>query len=94
MASRHLTPREKALIATRAPIKERLAAAFEGKRELTYWEVANAVFPQEEYPRSWQRPSQGGPPGCYMTLTRALKRYGYVIDENAAGWRVVRRARA
>lgn len=87
------TPAEKAILKRRRPIKERLAAAFVGKREMTYWEVADAVFPQEEYPRSWNRPAQGGPPGCYMALTQALARYGYILDESAGGRRVVRRPR-
>lgn len=93
MPKHRLTPAEKAILSRRRPIKERLTAAFNGKNKLAYWQVAEAVFPQEEYPRSWRRPTQGGPPGCYMALTKALNRYGYIIDESSTAQRTVRRPR-
>lgn len=80
MPKHHVSKAEKAILKKRPPIKERLAAAFEGEVELKYWDVANRVFPQEDYPRSWRRPMHGGPPGCYMALSVALTRYGYRRD--------------
>lgn len=72
------------------PIQERIAAALEaGITE--YYGVAHAVFPQERYPRAWRCCSHGGPPGCFMALSAALRRGGYVWFTDKYGNRIISR---
>lgn len=60
----------------KTPIIERIRAAFEpGEVKLKYHELAYRVFPPDQYPRSWNYSSNGGPPGCYMALSAALRRH-------------------
>lgn len=69
-------------------IKDRIIAAL--KRNggpMTYHALARAVFPSDEYPRSWNRPNRGGPPGCYMALSRAIREHGFY--EKSSGYGVV-----
>ena len=56
------------------PIKERIVAALNPTGTLNYRNLANEVFPAEDYPNAWNYSSNGGPPGCYMALSSALRR--------------------
>lgn len=53
------------------PIKDRIVAALREheEQEMTYFELAKLVFPDH---KSWKYQGNGGPPGCYMSLTRAI----------------------
>lgn len=63
------------------PIRERILSALESNGgRMQYWHLAKAVFPQDQYPRAWGSPNRGGPPGCYMALSRAIDRHGFRID--------------
>ena len=74
------------------PIAERIAEAFRGgEAQLPYYEVARRVFPENDFPRAWRYSSNGGPPGCFMALTRALNRIGFEIQYRRDGSRMVRR---
>ena len=60
------------------PIKERIKDALrEHGGRMRYSDLAIAVFPEEEFPRAWNYSSNGGPPGCYMALSAAIKRHGF-----------------
>lgn len=53
-------------------IRERIRAALaDGPR--TFFEVAIDVFPAEHFPRAFEYQANGGPPGCYMALSRATR---------------------
>lgn len=59
------------------PIVQRLCEAFgPDDFELSYGDLAVRVFPPDDYPRSWRNATQGGPPGCYIALSAAIRRYG------------------
>lgn len=69
-------------------IQARIEAAFVSG--IDYRNLAHKVFPIEEYPRSWRYKSGGGPPGCFMALTAALRRLGYItITHERSGRRLV-----
>lgn len=54
---------------------------------MSYFDLAVALWPDRS---SWNYSSNGGPPGCYMTLSAALRRGGfYVSGESGAGNRTV-----
>lgn len=59
-----------------APLVERIEQAL-GGRPMTYHELAVHLFPDR---KSWRRQSGGGPPGCYMALSAALRRGGYYVE--------------
>lgn len=64
------------------PIKERIRNAIlrHGKGGfIVYHELAEHVFPKDEYPRAWNYPTRGGPPGCYMVLSKAIREHGFYI---------------
>jgi hypothetical protein len=61
-------------------IKDRIIAALREHGEcgfLPYHALAEHVFPRKEYPRAWNYPTRGGPPGCYMVLSRAIREHGF-----------------
>lgn len=75
---------------TPAPIADRIDAAFAfarkvGRRTLTYAELAGQVFPAALYPRAWRNSTGGGPPGCYMALSAALRRHGFRVETRGPG---------
>ncbi|RBO54081.1 hypothetical protein DSD19_06365 [Rhodovulum sp. BSW8] len=45
-----------------------------GKTE--YHALARQVFPGDITPRAWRYSSHGGPPGCYMALSKAIREMG------------------
>lgn len=56
-------------------LPERIDDALNG-RPMKYYDLAKALYPG---PRSWQYQSNGGPPGCFMSLTAGLKRGGFYV---------------
>lgn len=70
----------------RQPIRERIHAALvEAGGKLAYDRLAYKVFPPNDYPRAWNYSVNGGPPGCYMALTAALRRHGFCCYYNGPG---------
>lgn len=64
----------------RQPIKDRIIKAInEAGGEISYYRLARVVFPQDQYPHAFAYPNRGGPPGCYMALSRAIARHGFSI---------------
>ena len=49
---------------------------------LSYHELALRVFPDRD---SWKYSRNGGPPGCYMTLSSALRRGGFMVSSTKRG---------
>jgi hypothetical protein len=47
---------------------------------IQYYDLARHVFPKADYPRAWGYPTRGGPPGCYMSLSRAIREHGFYIS--------------
>lgn len=43
---------------------------------MPYDDLARVVFPPEAYPNAFRHARGGGPPGCFMALSRALRRMG------------------
>jgi len=72
-----------------APIKDRIIAAIQANGgAIGYYDLAHAVFPRDQYPRAFSYPTKGGPPGCYMALSRAIDRHGFCLrfsSEKGAG---------
>lgn len=65
------------------PIKRRIIDALNDHGEggfLPYHELAHLVFPRDAYPRAFQYPTKGGPPGCYMVLSRAIREHEFSIS--------------
>jgi hypothetical protein len=68
-----------------APIRDRIADAIKSAGgRIQYYHLARAVFPEDQYPRAWAYPTKGGPPGCYMALSSAIRRYGFSVDYHDA----------
>lgn len=62
-------------------IKDRISAALRAAGgTMKYHRLAEKVFPQDDYPNAWNYPTKGGPPGCYMVLSRAIREHGFSID--------------
>lgn len=69
----------------RYPIKDRIIAAIKAAGgRIQYYHLARAVFPESDYPDAWGYPTKGGPPGCYMALSSAIRRHGFVVDYDGA----------
>jgi len=62
-------------------IKDRIRAALSNGR-LSYFELAYQVFPQDDYPKAFRYQANGGPPGCYMALSKALREMGEEISDH------------
>lgn len=60
-------------------IETRVEAALQ-RGELSFHDLAQQVFPEDQYPRAWNYASHGGPPGCYMTLAAAVRRMGCTVS--------------
>lgn len=61
-------------------IKDRISTALSAAGgAMPYWKLAQVVFPEADYPRAWSAPTRGGPPGCYMVLSRAIREHGFSI---------------
>jgi len=68
------------------PIAERIRHALEeAGGSLTYDALAHKVFPPTEYPRAWNYATGGGPPGCFMALSAALRRHGFRCYSSGPG---------
>ncbi len=66
-----------------APIEQRIREAFQdGEMRLSYHKLANRVFPPDQFPQAWRYASHGGPPGCYMALSAALRRMNISIQSD------------
>jgi hypothetical protein len=70
-----------------APIKQRIREAFESlleaaplaaraKREVSYRDLFDRVFPPELFPRAGRNATGGGPPGGAMAFGKALRQLG------------------
>jgi len=65
----------------KTPIKERIRTAIQAAGgRLEYYALAIEVFPQDEYPRAFGYSINGGPPGCYMSLSRAIREMNLIVD--------------
>ncbi|MFM0608738.1 hypothetical protein PQR05_29830 [Paraburkholderia sediminicola] len=53
-------------------LKDRIRTAL-SDGEINYADLAIKVFPDEKYPKAFRYQANGGPPGCYMALSRALR---------------------
>lgn len=66
---------------------QRICAAFEDQnaRTISYYDLARLVWPKDQYPNAFNYPTRGGPPGCYMWLSRALREHGihWSLPKNA-----------
>lgn len=66
----------------KATIKDRICSALKEHGDggfLVYHKLAEEVFPRADYPNAWNYPTRGGPPGCYMVLSRAIREHGFSI---------------
>ena len=76
------------------PIRQRIIDAIRdhgvGGR-IEYWKLAQIVFPREHMPNAWRYSSNGGPPGCYMVLSSALRRHEFRVSHRmgASGYAIV-----
>jgi hypothetical protein len=57
-------------------IEDRIKNALEDRKSAKYWELMNAVFPPDQYPKAYNYSSNGGPPGCSMAFNKAIKKMG------------------
>ncbi len=60
----------------RPTLKDRIDEALKDG-PLLYYDLAERVWPHDKYPNSWRNANHGGPPGLVMTLSFAIRRYGY-----------------
>lgn len=55
-------------------MRERIGAAFgDDEVRLRFYDLALRLWPD---PESWRYSSNGGPPGCAMALSAAIRRHG------------------
>jgi hypothetical protein len=62
-------------------LAERIDAELAG-RAMSFHDLALRLFPD---PRSWRYSSNGGPPGCFMTLSATLRRGGFPTYRDGPG---------
>src|SRR5690606_37853484 len=62
-------------------LPERIDKALAGK-PMRYDDLARKLFTND---RAWRHPTRGGPPGCYMALSAALRRGGFYIKYTGKG---------
>lgn len=65
-------------------LKDRTRAAL-AAGELIYADLAYRVFLEEQFSKAFQYQANGGPPGCYMTLSRALREMRGELDDWHSG---------
>ena len=65
-------------------ILDRIDRALKGG-PLSYAALAREVFPRDRYPRAFNYQSNGGPPGCYMALSAALRKGKYYVEHQGVG---------
>jgi len=72
------------------PIKERIREAYEpdSPQGMRYYTLAEKVFPVDQFPRAWRGATGGGPPGCAMALSRAIREMGGDKTWTGRGWEV------
>lgn len=58
-----------------ANLVERIDAALNGK-PMKYYDLACVLFPD---PDAWRKPTRGGPPGCYIALSAAIRRGNFAV---------------
>lgn len=66
-------------------IKDRIIKAIREHGDfgfIQYYDLAQHVFPKDQYPNAWNYPTKGGPPGCYMVLSRAIREHGFYIKHD------------
>jgi hypothetical protein len=67
-------------MSAKRPIKDRITDALKANGgRMQYYHLARAVFPRDQYPRAFSHPTKGGPPGCYMALSRAIDKHGFKL---------------
>lgn len=68
-------------------LAERIDDVLKGQR-MTFYDLAVALYPN---PESHRCSSNGGPPGCYMSLSAALRRGGFkeIWNDPGPGHRLV-----
>lgn len=55
-------------------MRDRIVSAFrDGEHTLSFHELARRLYPDD---KSWRYQKNGGPPGCYMALSAAIRRHG------------------
>lgn len=62
--------------AKRPTLVQRIDAALAGER-MSFYGLAMTLYPDN---RSWRYQANGGPPGCYMALSAALRRGGFHVS--------------
>jgi hypothetical protein len=66
-------------------IRDRMIAALRQHGDggqMVYHRLAEYVFPKEDYPNAWNYPTRGGPAGCFMVLSRAIREHGFWMDHD------------
>jgi hypothetical protein len=81
-------------MADKVKIRDRMIAALRKHGDagrMPYHRLAEYVFPKEDYPNAWNYPTRGGPAGCYMVLSRAIREHGFWMhhDKNAVVYSTV-----
>lgn len=66
------------------PTRERITDALAGGA-LSFHELAMRVYPPESHPKSWRYSANGGPPGCFMALSRMVRQMGLIQWETGVG---------
>jgi hypothetical protein len=56
-------------------LKDRIRTAL-ADGQISFFDLGNKVFPAEHFPKAMNYQANGGPPGCYMSLSRALREMG------------------
>ena len=68
-------------MATKPKIGERIDEALNG-RSMSFFDLAMILYPDR---KSWRYQSNGGPPGCFMALSAALRRNGFEVRSKGPG---------
>lgn len=69
-----------------APIQQRITEALESNgNSMSFADLARSVFPEADFPNAWRYSSNGGPPGCYMAVSAAIRRMGLKEEYTGVG---------
>ncbi len=66
----------------RKTLPERIDDLLREPGKMSFYDLALALYPDK---KSWRYQQHGGPPGCYMALSAALRRGGFHVSLRGKG---------
>jgi len=69
-------------VSAKKTLPERIDDILFDSGRMSFHDLAMALYPDK---KSWRYQQNGGPPGCYMALSAALRRGKFYVDYTSIG---------